>query len=55
MKLNRTNTPKVYTDLRPLSEARLARGEARESWRLWMLALSFGGIVLLSLVAAVIS
>lgn len=29
MKLNRKNSPKVYTDLRPLSVKSLARGEQR--------------------------
>lgn len=54
VKLNRRNEPKVYTDLRPLSQARIVRGEDRETWHLWMLALSFGGIIIASIVTAAV-
>ncbi len=54
MKLNRRNSPKVYTDLRPLSQARIARGEDRETWRLWMLILSFGGIIIAAIFSAAV-
>ena len=55
MKLDRRNEPKTFTDYRPLSRGSLIRGEDRETWRLWMLILSFGGILIASIVAAVIS
>lgn len=45
MKLDRKDSPRVYQDLRPLSQARLVRGEAGEEWRLWMLAISFVFII----------
>jgi hypothetical protein len=54
MKLNRRNEPKVYRDLRPLSQARIVRGEDRETWRLWMLIISFGGIIVASIVTAAV-
>ena len=54
MKLNRRNEPKVYTDLRPLSQARIVRGEDRETWHLWMLIISFGGIIVASIVTAAV-
>ena len=54
MKLNRRNEPKVYTDLRPLSRERIVRGEDRETWHLWMLILSFGGIIVASIVTAAV-
>lgn len=55
MKLDRKTSPKTYTDYRPLSRGSLVRGEDRETWRLWMLVISFGGIVVSSIIAAVIS
>jgi hypothetical protein len=55
VKLDRRNEPKTFTDYRPLSRGSLIRGEDRETWRLWMLILSFGGILIASIVAAVIS
>ena len=54
MKLNRKDSPKVYTDLRPLSQARLVRGEAGEAWRLWMLVISFGFIAVAAIVSAAV-
>ena len=54
VKLNRRNEPKVYTDLRPLSRERIVRGEDRETWHLWMLILSFGGIIVASIVTAAV-
>ena len=54
MKLNRKNAPKVYTDLRPLSQARLVRGEAGERWRLWMLVISFGFIIAATIFTAAV-
>ena len=54
MKLNRKNLPKVYQDFRPLSQARIVRGEDRETWRLWMLALSFGGIIIAAIFSAAV-
>ena len=55
MKLDRRNEPKTFTDYRPLSRGSLIGGEDRETWRLWMLIISFGGIVVSSIVTAVIS
>ena len=54
MKLDRRKQPKTYTDYRPLSRGSLIRGEDRETWRLWMLILSFGGIVVSSIIAAAV-
>lgn len=54
MKLDRKTSPKTYTDYRPLSRGSLIRGEDRETWRLWMLILSFGGIVVLGIIAAAV-
>ena len=55
MKLNRKNSPKVYTDLRPLSQGRLVRGEAGETWRLWMLVISFGLIIAATIFSAAVA
>lgn len=54
MKLDRRTSPKTYTDYRPLSRGSLVRGEDRETWRLWMLILSFGGIVVSGIIAAAV-
>jgi hypothetical protein len=54
VKLDRKNTPRVYQDLRPLSQARLARGEAGEEWRLWMLVISFGFIIAATIFSAAV-
>ena len=54
MKLNRRNEPKVYRDLRPLSQGSLVRGDDRETWRLWMLIISFGGIIVASILSAAV-
>lgn len=54
MKLDRRNEPKTFTDYRPLSRGSLIRGEDRETWRLWMLIISFGGIVVSSIIAAAV-
>ena len=55
VKLDRRNEPKTFTDYRPLSRGSLIRGEYRETWHLWMLILSFGGIIIALIVTAVIS
>ena len=54
MKLDRRNSPKTFTDYRPLSRESLVRGEDRETWRLWMLVLSFGGIIISGIIAAAV-
>lgn len=54
VKLDRKTSPKTYTDYRPLSRGSLVRGEDRETWRLWMLILSFGGIVVSAIIAAAV-
>jgi hypothetical protein len=55
VKLDQKTSPKTYTDYRPLSRGSLVRGEDRETWRLWMLVVSFVGIIIASIVTAVIS
>jgi hypothetical protein len=55
MKVNRRTSPQTYRDFRPLSEDRLVRGQDRETWRLWMLLLCFGGIVVSSIIAAAVA
>ena len=54
VKLDRRNEPKVYTDLRPLSRERIARGEASEEWQLWMAILSFSAIIVATIVTAAV-
>ena len=54
MKLDRRNEPKTFTDYRPLSRESLVRGEERETWRLWMLLISFVGIIVSSIIAAAV-
>lgn len=54
MKLNRRNEPKTYRDYRPLSRGSLIRGEDRETWRLYMLLISFGGIIVSVIIAAAV-
>ena len=54
VKLDRRNEPKTFTDYRPLSRGSLIRGEDRETWRLWMLIISFGGIVVSGIIAAAV-
>jgi hypothetical protein len=54
VKLDRKNSPSVYRDLRPLSQARLVRGEPGEKWRLWMLAISFGFIIAAAIFSAAV-
>ena len=54
MKLNHKDSPKVYQDFRPLSQGRIVRGESGEGWRLWMLILSFGGIIIAAIFSAAV-
>ena len=54
MKLDRRNEPKVYRDLRPLSQARIVRGEASEEWQLWIAILSFSAIIVATIVTAAV-
>ncbi len=54
MKLDRGSEPKTFKDYRPLSRESLVRGEDRETWRLWMLVISFGGIVVSGIIAAAV-
>lgn len=55
MKLDRRTSPQTYTDFRPLRREQLVEAEQRETWRLWMLLISFGGIIVSSIIAAVAS
>jgi hypothetical protein len=54
VKLDRRTSPKTYKDYRPLSRGSLVRGEDRETWRVWMLIISFGGIVVSAIIAAAV-
>ena len=55
MKLNRKNSPKVYTDLRPLSVKSLARGEQRAARERagWTIATCLWIIAVVAIIRAV--
>lgn len=55
MKLNRKDSPKVYTDLRPLSVESLARGEQRAARErsAWTIATCLWIIAIVAIIKAV--